>query len=172
MRIIIVGGSPDNPRFVHRSLSALDARRRITLISHGCSDPCALPAEAWAWARGVQTMCHPANWDLYGRRAEQYRDNAMLNDDPPDLLLAIGGGRRVAKMKFHARLSGINVVSAGARDSARLSAATRLDAARLPRRVLGALVGRPIALELVSPLANPPTSFVLADVATAPEFAR
>ena len=111
MHIIIVSGRPADPVFVHRSLSKLHSRRRITLISHGCSDPCALPAEAWAWARDVRTFCYSANWDRYGRRAEAYRDSAMLSEDHLGLLLAIGGGRRVVRMKLHAKLSGVTIIT-------------------------------------------------------------
>ncbi len=150
MQIIIVGGRPDDPDFVDRSLSKLHSRRRITQISHGCSDPCALPAEAWAQARGVSTICYPANWDLYGRRAANYRDSAMLNADRADLLLAIGGGLRVARIKFHALLYGITVVTADLRDQMR----SRPDVTPFTRRVLVALALRQSALEPVEALTN------------------
>ena len=113
MKIVIVGACPNSAALILPTLCTLHARRSITRVSHGCADSWVLTVETWAWERRIRTVCYPANWDLYGRDAAEYRDQAMLNERRPDLLIAMGAGVQVGRMKMRALLKNIPVVIPG-----------------------------------------------------------
>lgn len=113
MKIVIAGCCPNGGTLVLCALTSLHARRPLTRISHGCGDEWALSVENWAWKRRISTQCYPSNWDLYGRRAPEFRDQAMLNEGRPKLLLALGSGAQVARMKLRAKYARITVIVPG-----------------------------------------------------------
>ncbi len=134
MKIIIVGACPNSAALILPTLCALHARRSITRVSHGCADSWVFAVETWAWERRIRTVCYPANWDLYGRDAAEYREQAMLNEGRPDLLIAMGAGVQVGRMKMRAQLKNIPVVIPGFESTkVALSQPTKLAPLRIQR---------------------------------------
>lgn len=67
------------------------------------------------WA--VVNWCHsrefPADWKVYGHTAGIVRNQKMLTEGQPDLVVAFPGGRGTADMKRRARAAGVKVVEIG-----------------------------------------------------------
>ncbi len=53
---------------------------------------------------------YPANWRVHGKRAEGIRNEFMLADDRPDLLLALPGGEDTRTLVLVARARGLPVI--------------------------------------------------------------
>lgn len=71
-------------------------------------------AAKWAKERaeiGVVHKCFPANWDRYGKRAGFMRNQQMLDEGKPDLVIAFwdGKSRGTAMMIDLARQAGVMV---------------------------------------------------------------
>ena len=55
---------------------------------------------------------YPALWDEHGRAAGPIRNQQMLDDGKPDLVIAFPGGRGTAHMKNIAKKAGVKVIDA------------------------------------------------------------
>lgn len=110
MKIVIVGGCPKVSSLVICTLAELHTRRPSTRIMYGYSEEWVLVVEGWAWQSRFPTRCYPANWNAYRRHALEFRDKAILNEGRPDLLLAMGSGTRVTRMKLQSKFTRIPVV--------------------------------------------------------------
>lgn len=66
-------------------------------------------AHIWAFTEGVPSICVPANWDYYGKRAGTLRNEWMLIYRDPDLVIAFPGGTGTSNMKMLARCRMIDV---------------------------------------------------------------
>ena len=79
------------------------------LIIHGA----AMGADRWAvvWAARVNVPVKRfrANWDRYGKSAGPRRNQKMLDEGKPDLVIAFPGGSGTADMVDRARTAGIPV---------------------------------------------------------------
>jgi len=60
-------------------------------------------------------MCEhsPAEWDKFGRRAGPLRNEQMLREGKPDVVVAFPGGRGTAHMVRIAKEAGIDVLEIG-----------------------------------------------------------
>lgn len=58
----------------------------------------------------VPIKCFPANWDYHGRAAGPIRNQQMLDEGKPDLVVAFPGGTGTADMVRRARKAGVEVV--------------------------------------------------------------
>ena len=69
------------------------------VVIHGA---CPTGADHWAalWCRreGIEERRFPAQWDLHGRSAGPRRNQRMLDEGQPDLVLAFPGGRGTADL--------------------------------------------------------------------------
>lgn len=82
---------------------------------------CANGADEWArmWVRGVQNyrdgpkaswLGFPANWKSHGKGAGPIRNQKMIDEGKPDLVLAFPGGRGTADMVRRAKAAGVRVI--------------------------------------------------------------
>lgn len=114
--ILCVTGSrhpdPSQRALVWRELDELHARNPITLLVHGAATGRDMDAAEWAESRGVPHTGrkYAANWQLNGKAAGPIRNNWMLMDAKPDLLVAFAGGTGTADCVRKARAKGIRVV--------------------------------------------------------------
>lgn len=69
-------------------------------------------AADWARDRAITLDSFPADWERYGKRAGPIRNQQMIDEGKPDLVLVFPGGRGTADMIKRARTAGINVVEA------------------------------------------------------------
>lgn len=112
MRVIVCGGRDfNNKRAVQErldaiySLTPLDA---LTIIQGGATGADKLARE-WCQETFVPFDNYPADWAKFGNRAGPIRNQRMLDDGKPDLVVAFKGGKGTADMVRRAKLSGIEV---------------------------------------------------------------
>lgn len=120
IRVLVCGGRnfPDCD-FVWNELMRLDSEiGPFAVIIHGCSGNIDSAAEIVASALNKRhdgaapTMClgFRAEWDRYGKRAGPIRNQRMLDEGRPDVVIAFPGGRGTADMIRRAIKAGIRVV--------------------------------------------------------------
>jgi predicted Rossmann-fold nucleotide-binding protein len=111
VRVLVCGGRDyQNAQAVHRELDKLAAKHgRLTVIQGG-----ARGADAWArdWAfrqPSVHLINEPADWKRHQRGAGSIRNQKMLDDHKPELVVAFPGGSGTADMVARARQAGVPV---------------------------------------------------------------
>ena len=80
------------------------------MVIHG---DCPTGADHWAalWCRreGIDERRYPAQWNLHGRSAGPRRNQRMLDEEQPDLVLVFPGGRGTADLVRRAATAGVLV---------------------------------------------------------------
>lgn len=118
MRVLVCGGRDYNDR--ERVYNVLD---QITLhqglgpnpdpvkqIIHGGASGADYLADCWAKSRGVEVRCFPAKWRTYGKPAGPIRNQQMLDEGKPDLVVAFPGHRGTPNMVARAKKAGVKVI--------------------------------------------------------------
>ncbi|HEV7285225.1 MAG TPA: DUF2493 domain-containing protein [Kaistia sp.] len=106
MRVLVCGGRDfaDRPRLN----VALDGLKPSFLIHGGAPGADAL-ADYWADIRGIPHRTFPADWNTHGKAAGPIRNQRMIDEGKPDLVIAFPGGRGTADMIRRAKAAGIPV---------------------------------------------------------------
>ena len=108
MRVIVCGGRDyDNEAFVFECLDQLPIEAIIQGGARG-ADTLAL---RWGKQR-LPPDCRLeflAKWDKYGRGAGHIRNQQMLDEGKPDLVVAFSGGKGTENMVSRARKAGVPV---------------------------------------------------------------
>jgi YspA, cpYpsA-related SLOG family len=65
----------------------------------------------WAQERGIATEVFKAEWERFGRGPTILREERILAESRPDIVVAFYGGRGTAKMVRRAKVAGIWVVT-------------------------------------------------------------
>lgn len=96
--------------------SALDRLRSevpfARVIAGGARGADTFAAE-WAVARGISADVFMADWEGMGSKAGPIRNQRMLDEGKPDLVVAFPGGRGTADMVRRAQEAGIEVILIG-----------------------------------------------------------
>lgn len=114
MRILVCGGRQyNNLKLVFETLEVLRAQdaakgNKTVIIQGGASGADAL-AKRYAELRFVECITEPAQWGEHGRSAGPIRNQKMLDDHKPDLVIAFPGGRGTFDMTSRATRAGIEV---------------------------------------------------------------
>ena len=110
LRVLVCGGRKyDNGIRLYGVLGKLHRTRGIAVVIQGGADGADTLAVKWAMANGVNTITYAAEWDKHGRAAGPKRNQAMVDRESPDLVVAFPGGRGTADMVRRARAAGIEV---------------------------------------------------------------
>lgn len=110
MRVLVCGGRYLNDRkLVFKTLDRFHQRTPISCIIEGGASGADLLAAQWAEANGVRHSRYNANWTAFGRRAGPLRNQSMLDEGKPDLVVAFPGGRGTADMVARAGAAGVLV---------------------------------------------------------------
>lgn len=116
-RVLVCGGrNYFNRDHIHSTLCDIDAERGpITCVIHGAAT--GADHEGMIWAQMMATsrpyMRHAlfaAEWRKHGKAAGPIRNQRMLDEGRPDLVLAFPGGNGTADMMRRAKVAGIEVV--------------------------------------------------------------
>lgn len=95
-------------------VTTLDAltndRGAPALVIHGNAPGADTLGGEWAYARGIKQNLFSADWIRHGRAAGPIRNQRMIDDGKPDLVIAFPGGRGTADMVRRARAAGVEVV--------------------------------------------------------------
>jgi len=112
--IVLVCGGRDYDRWDHgfMVLDRLHKQRGITKIIHGGARGADSLAHQWSLMRQVTRMVYHADWDEYGRMAGPMRNQQMLDDGHPDLVVAFPGGKGTHDMIMRAEKAGVEIYHA------------------------------------------------------------
>lgn len=116
MRVLVCGGRDyGDVQTLDETLWELDATRGpIKVVIHGN----AKGVDYWAriWARANDRLEAPFRADLYthGKAAGPIRNQRMIDEGKPDLVVAFPGGRGTADMVRRAKAAGLEVIEVGA----------------------------------------------------------
>ena len=96
-RILVCGGrdAKDAP-WIRQSLSAHIHDGDVLI--HGCALGIDSIADDWAKGRDVAVLRFRANWDKHGKAAGPIRNQQMLDEGKPDMVIAFPGGKGTENM--------------------------------------------------------------------------
>jgi hypothetical protein len=99
-RILICGGRDfaDQSLFNHTMAQCKSFFAKEFCIINGFARGADRMAHVWAFFEGCPSLCVPANWDFYGKKAGPIRNNWMLKWCAPDLVIAFPGGHGTEDM--------------------------------------------------------------------------
>lgn len=85
----------------------------ITKMIHGGARGADEGAADWGKSEpGVTVVAYPADWKKHGKAAGPIRNQRMIDEGKPDVVIAFPGGRGTADMIRRAEAAGIPVVMA------------------------------------------------------------
>lgn len=107
MRVLVCGGRDYDD--MNKVFSTLDDIGPSLIIEGGASGADNL---AWRWSkrRGVERLTFQADWSRDGKAAGPMRNQRMLEEGRPDMVVAFAGGRGTADMVRRAQRAGVQVV--------------------------------------------------------------
>lgn len=110
IRVLVCGGR--NYIKWHRVLVVLGeihAHRRIGLVISGHAKGADKLGENWAKINKVECMVFPADWDKHKKAAGGIRNQQMLDEGKPQIVVAFPGGVGTADMIRRAKKAGVPV---------------------------------------------------------------
>lgn len=110
MRVLVCGGRDfEDESAVINYLFRIDDERKITSIIHGGANGADKLGGQAAQLLQVPCQVFPANWKRDGKAAGPLRNQRMLDEGKPDLVVAFKGGKGTADMVRRARAAAIEV---------------------------------------------------------------
>jgi hypothetical protein len=98
-------------RLISATLAMVHVDRGITSIIHGKARKGADQFAAyWGNRMMIDVRPFPADWRTYGKAAGPIRNQRMIDEGKPDLVIAFPGGRGTADMIRRAEAAGIEVI--------------------------------------------------------------
>ncbi len=109
MRILVCGGRDfKNYNLLKNVLNEYCGIPNLTIIHGGAKGADSL-AGVWAKNHDIYLKVFPADWKQYGKSAGPKRNQKMIEEGTPDLVIAFPGGNGTADMIRRARHSNIPV---------------------------------------------------------------
>ncbi len=110
MRVLVCGGRDfTDTAFAYRVLDRLHKERGIDTIVEGDARGADRIAGYWARKNRITDLKFPADWKRDGNAAGPIRNQQMLDEGKPDLVVAFPGGRGTADMVARARKAGVPI---------------------------------------------------------------
>ncbi len=111
MKIIVCGGRDyDNYSRLYHILDDLNDEAPISHIIVGGASGADHWGEAWAYHNRIPFTVFKTDWKTHGRAAGPIRNERMLKEGKPDLVVAFPGGRGTRNMVSLAKASGVEVI--------------------------------------------------------------
>jgi hypothetical protein len=111
MRVIVSGGRDyTNINSVFQNLDWLDKTYGVEVLIQGGATGADYLAKTWAYERGKLCIEYKADWKTLGRRAGPVRNQQMLDEANPDLVVFFPGGIGTEDMKKRTTKAGIKMV--------------------------------------------------------------
>jgi len=96
---------------LYESLDEIKTKRGgISCVVEGGAEGADRIAHNWAMERNVPTVRYSADWKTYGRAAGPVRNQQMIDEEKPDLIVACKGGKGTADMIARAERHRIRIV--------------------------------------------------------------
>lgn len=109
--ILVCGGRGfDDLGAVWAQLDAFNGLRGIRVVFEGGASGADLLASQWATLNSVRCITFRADWKMLGRAAGPLRNQRMIDEGKPDLVIAFPGGKGTADMVRRARGAGVEVL--------------------------------------------------------------
>lgn len=126
MRVLVCGGRDfDDQALLDATLDRLHQVHVFTVLIEGNARGADRMAGAWAEAQGIAHEIFSADWETLGAKAGPIRNQQMLDEGRPDLVVAFPGAGGTDHMKRIARAGGIEVVEVEVESRARARSAKR-----------------------------------------------
>lgn len=111
MRTVLVCGGRkfDDDKLLCRTFKAIQVEAPIALLVNGGAPGADNRAVSWALRHDVPFRTIQAEWTKHGPAAGPIRNQRMLDETHPDLVVAFPGGRGTADMVAKARAAGVEV---------------------------------------------------------------
>lgn len=113
MRILVCGGRDIHDYWYIKSwlehYDVNDLKDKNILITGGAAGTDTL-AHRFGKQFAMKQEVYKADWEKYGRRAGPIRNQQMLDEGKPDLVIAFPGGKGTADMVRRTILAGIKVI--------------------------------------------------------------
>ena len=111
MRVLVCGGRAySDAERVNAVLGKLHREAGIDHLIEGGANGADRLARQWAQAARVPFQTFDADWENQGSFAGPMRNQRMLDEGAPDVVIAFPGGRGTGDMIKKARQSGVQVV--------------------------------------------------------------
>jgi hypothetical protein len=113
MRVLVCGGRDfADIDLLYRELDRIHAQTPIDCIIEGGAKGADYLAARWSARNDLPNHArYPADWAIHGRAAGPVRNQRMLDEGKPDLVVAFPGGKGTADMVRRARSAGVAVRS-------------------------------------------------------------
>jgi hypothetical protein len=82
----------------------------LEALVHGGARGADEGAAKWGESEHIKVIAFPANWKKHGKAAGPIRNQRMIDEGKPDVVIAFPGGRGTADMTARARNAGITVI--------------------------------------------------------------
>lgn len=111
MRVLVCGSrNCTGTAFVYRELDALHRRLMISTVIEGDQRGVDRMAGFWARRNKIDNLKFPADWVKFGKAAGPIRNQRMLDEGRPDLVIAFPGGIGTAGMVRLAEAADVRVI--------------------------------------------------------------
>lgn len=111
MRVLVCGGRDfSDTDFAYRFLDEFHKHRNIDVVIEGNARGADRIAGYWARRTKIDNLKFEADWELHGKRAGPMRNQRMLDEGKPDVVIAFQGGKGTADMVRRAEEAGVEVV--------------------------------------------------------------
>lgn len=115
-RVLVCGGRNYNDADrIFDVLNDYDRDFNFTVLIHGGASGADSHAARWAEIGNLKIHTFQANWKKYGKSAGPKRNQRMLDEGKPDLVIAFPGGVGTRDMVTRAKDAGVHVIEVGKR---------------------------------------------------------
>ena len=110
MRVVVCGGHDYSDSFrLFAEMNALHKRHRFSAVITGGGHGADRIAYDWARVHGLATEVFRAEWERDGKDAAFLRNQRIIDEGKPHLVVAFPGGKGTADMVQRAKEAGIRV---------------------------------------------------------------
>jgi len=109
MKVLVCGGRRfSDINLLNNTLNTFRSSISV-LISNGNARGADQLGEQWAKTNGVEIDRYPAQWNIYGKSADFQRNEQMIREGKPNVVIAFRGGAGTAHMVRTAKAANIKV---------------------------------------------------------------
>ena len=111
MRVLVCGSRDfTNRAFLFKALDGLHGEYGFSVVIHGAYRGADQLAKDWAESRGIPDDPYPADWKRLGSPAGPIRNQRMIDEGKPELVIAFPGQKGTRDMKRRANKAGLKVI--------------------------------------------------------------